>query len=361
VVEIEESKEKPHSCSNGFYRRLDAITQKMTQKEIKLLFKENEVKTPFEELIHSNASFDDISRNKIKAFLKAAKISITNFKPKNILESLRLSSGSSIKNAGVLFFDKDPRGKILQCQTFLVAFKGTNRVVIYDRVDVQNDLLTQFEEAIIFLKKHLNVRSEIKDVNRTDIYEIPIEALREAVANAIIHRDYSMYGTNITVEVHADRVVISNPGGIPKGVDIKSLIGGVSMRRNELIADIFARMDKVERMGSGLKRIGEIMKEAGQSYPEIESNLFFHIIFKRPFYTEPKDEVSPKFSEKPSEKPSEKILREIKKNKYITTEELAKIIGRTNRAIEYHIANLKDKGRLKRIGSDRAGYWEIKE
>lgn len=362
LVEIAESYDKPHSCSQGFYRRLDAITQ----KEIKLLFRESENKTPFEDLIHPNVSLKDISRKKIKAFFEAAKIPVTyNVKVKNVLASLRLINGNSIKNAGVLFFAKDPRSKILQCQTFLVAFKGIDRVVIYDRVDVQDDLLTQFEEAIKFLKKHLNVRSEIRGVNRYDIYEIPIEALREAVANAIIHRDYSMYGTNITVEVHEDRVCISNPGGIPEGIGIKSLIGGVSMRRNELIADIFARMDKVERMGPGLKRISEIMKAAGQPFPKITSNLFFHITFKRPFYAKKKRQVSlktsEKISEKTSEKTSEKILKAVTQNKYTTIKELAKIIDKSNRAVEYHIATLKDAGRLKRIGSDRSGYWEIKK
>lgn len=364
VIEVKESHEKPHSCAHGFFRRLDAITQKMTQKEIKLLFRESETKTPFEELIHPDASFEDISKKKIKAFFKAAKIPVTSIQIKNVLASLNLSKGSAIKNAGVLFFDKNPRRKILQCQMFMVAFKGTNRVDIYDRIDVQDDLLTQYNQAQTFLKKHLNVRSEIKEFDRQDIYEIPLEALREAIINAIIHRDYSVYGTSIMVEVHDDRVVISNPGGIPEGVDIQSLINGVSMRRNELIADIFARMDKAERMGSGLKRIGKIMSAAEQPYPQIESNAFFKITFKRPFYTEIRQDTSPKImkgiSEKASEKTSEKILREIEKNKYITTEELAKILGKTSRAIEYHVSNLKTLGILKRIGSDRAGYWEIK-
>lgn len=172
-----------------------------------------------------------------------------------------------------------------------------------------------------------------------------------------------MYGTNITVEVHADRVVISNPGGIPEGVDIKSLIGGVSMRRNELIADIFARMDKVERMGSGLKRIGDIMKEAGQTYPEIESNLFFHITFKRPFYSEPKTKVSPKVLTKPSEKKlddtAKVILLEIQKNPHITAKELAEVLGLTLRAIEKQLSNLKADGIIERAGSRKTGFWKI--
>jgi len=188
VIEIPEGEEKPYSCSHGFYRRLDAITQKMTQKEIKLLFKENEFKSPFENRIYETATIDDISKDKINLFFKEANISINNFTSKDILASLNLLENSSIKNAGILFFAKDPRRLILQCQMTLVAYKGTTGVHIYDRVDVQNDLLTQYNEAQTFLKKHLNVRSEIKGFNRYDIYEISLEALREAIANAIIHR-----------------------------------------------------------------------------------------------------------------------------------------------------------------------------
>lgn len=355
VIEVAESDEQPHSCSHGFYRRLDAITQKMSQKEIKLLFEENEFKSTFEERINEDTTFDDISEEKIKAFFKAADIPVTNLNIKNILASLNLSKGSSIKNAGVLFFDKDPRRKILQCQMFMAAFKGTSGVTIYDRIDVQDDLLTQYNEAQIFLKKHLNVRTEITGFDRKDTYEIPLEALREAIANAIIHRDYSVYGTNIMVEVHDDRVVISNPGKIPKGVNIKTLIDGVSMRRNELIADIFARMDKAERMGSGLKRIGKLMKEANQPYPEIENDLFFRITFKRPFYTEPEKTATPQISEKTSEI----ILSTIRKNPKISARELSEILGISSRAVEKHISKLKANGVLKRIGHERTGHWEV--
>ncbi|MGD9108362.1 MAG: helix-turn-helix domain-containing protein [Gammaproteobacteria bacterium] len=355
VVEIAESDEQPHSCSHGFYRRLDAITQKMTQKEIKVLFEENEFKSAFEERINDDATFDDISEKKIKAFFKAAKIPVTDINVENVLASLSLSKGSAIKNAGVLFFDKDPRRKILQCQMFMVAFKGTSRVDIYDRIDIQDDLLTQYNEAQIFLKKHLNVRTEITGFDREDIYEIPLDALREAIANAIIHRDYGVRGTSIMVEVHDDRVVISNPGRLPKGVDIKTLINGVSMRRNELIADIFARMDKAERMGSGLKRIGEIMQEAKQPFPEIENDLFFRITFKRPFY----DESTSKVLDESLEINADMVLNKIENNPSISAKKLAEIFKITPRAIEKHISNLKAAGLLKRVGSKKHGHWKV--
>jgi ATP-dependent DNA helicase RecG len=177
-------------------------------------------------------------------------------------------------------FADDIKRFIPYSETILGAFKGINKTHIYDRKDVRDDLLTQFNESILFLQKHLNVRSEIRGVNRYDIYEIPIDALREAVVNAIIHRDYSMRGTNISVNVFDDRVEIVNPGGLPSGLT-KENFGKESVRRNLFIADLFHRMRKVERVGSGIGRMREFMKQAGLKEPVFESDTFFRAIFYR--------------------------------------------------------------------------------
>ncbi|GAB61980.1 MAG: hypothetical protein DWB56_02225 [Candidatus Jettenia sp.] len=166
--------------------------------------------------VNKDVTWDDISKEKIQNFLKEAGVNIRKIVPRDILTSLSIARDNKITNAGVLFFAKNPRKFILQSQMTLIAFKGRDRVHIYDRQDVQDDLLIQFNTAALFLMKHLNRRSEIKGVNRKDIYEkIPFEALREAVANAIIHRDYSMRGTSLMVEVYDDRVEIVNPGVFP--------------------------------------------------------------------------------------------------------------------------------------------------
>jgi ATP-dependent DNA helicase RecG len=369
VIEVLEGSEKPYSCGSGYFRRLDAVTQKMSQKEVKLIF-QREVSVSFEEKTNKNARWSDISKDKIKAFFDEADIRYGKIKPREILSSLNLSKRNGISNAGVLFFAEKPRKLLLQCEMTLVAFKGTQRVDIYDRKDVQEDLLTQFNEAVFFLKKHLNVRSEIKDVNRRDVYEIPLEVLREAVANAVIHRDYSARGTSIMVEVHSDKVVISNPGGLPEGLNVNSLLN-ISVRRNELIADMFARMHKVERLGTGIKRMKNAMKEAKLASPKIESDMFFTLTLQRPGYRYKKAKGSVKSSVKgsvkssvkgsvkSSVKSSVKILRAIRDDKFITTTKLAEIIGISKRAVEKQIAKLKSEGKLKRVGSARGGHWEV--
>lgn len=242
----------------------------------------------------------------------------------------------------------------------LLAFKGTKKLHIFDRLDVRDDLLTQFNDAIFFLKKHLNVRSEIRGVNREDIYEIPIGALREAVVNAIMHRDYSVRGTSLMVEIFDDRIEITNPGGLPKGLSHDSF-GRVSVRRNELIADLFYRLDKVERIGMGIHQMKESMALAGLREPVFEMDAFFRAIFFRP----KKEDIFPtiqKVGEKVGEKITanqQKIIDSILKEPTISAKELSGLVGISQRKIEDNIAKLKEKGLIRRVGSPKGGYWEV--
>ena len=373
VIEIREGDDKPHSCGSGYFRRLDASTQKMNRKELRLLFQTADAGASFEEKIHREIGYHDISRVKIKTFFREAGIGIKKIEVQKILSSLNLSTGKGIKNAGVLFFATQPRKFILQSEMILAAFKGKDRLHVYDRSDVQDDLLTQFNEAMIFLQKHLNVRSEIKGVNRYDIYELPLEALREAVANAIIHRDYSMRGTSTMVEVHQDRVVIKNPGGIPNGLNPRSLTN-VSIRRNELIADLFARMGKVERMGTGIKRMRETMREACLPYPKINSDLFFTITLRRPVSGPgaPGGGGQKRWSEKVVGKGGQKkgselgekrrtLLELIGQDPKISRKALASQLGINESAIQKHIQRLKHDGLIRRVGPAKGGYWQVNE
>ncbi|MCG6536014.1 MAG: hypothetical protein L7F78_15270, partial [Syntrophales bacterium LBB04] len=178
----------PYGCGPGYFRRLDGTTQKMTNHELRVMFKESEI-IPFEERTVKGFSFDDVSKDKIREFVKEAGIRIGGITAADFLRSLNVADKSTVKNAGILFFAKDAHKHLHQAQMSLLGFKGTKKLHIFDRRDVRDDLLSQFNEAILFLKKHLNVRSEIKGVNREDIYEIPFDAIREAVVNALMHRD----------------------------------------------------------------------------------------------------------------------------------------------------------------------------
>ena len=114
---------------------------------------------------------------------------------------------------------------------------------------------------------------------------------------------------------------------------------------------MFARMDKAERVGTGFKRIKDILEKENLPFPKIESDTFCRVIFKRP--------VKSLSSEKDSEKTSSRIIGLIKENSHITTKEIADILNFSTRAIEKHISALKKEKKLKRIGPDKGGYWKI--
>ncbi len=317
----------------------------------------------FEVVPRKDFNLEDVSLAKIKAFLHESQTSyrVNKANLTSFLASLGLYKDGKLNNAASLMFANDINRFIPYSETILGAFKGTSKTHIYDRKDVRDDLFTQFSESIAFLKKHLNVRSEIREVDRHDIYEIPIDALREAVVNAIIHRDYSMRGTNISVNVFDDRVEIVNPGGLPAGLT-KENLGKESVRRNLMIADLFHRMHKVERVGSGIGRMRKFMSQSGLKEPVFEVDTFFRAIF----YRSPEYALKPtekktveKAVEKTVEKTVEKMLALIRENPGITQNELQLKIGLTRRGIEWNLKKLKDKGVLKRIGPDKGGHWEL--
>lgn len=363
VVEVPEGAEKPYSCSDGYFRRLNGTTQKMGHDEIQIMFRENDP-LPFEERTVKGFSFEDLSRAKIQAFSKEAGIAIGRTPPADFLRSLNVADETRVANAGILFFAKAPQKHIRQAQLSLIAFKGTDRVHIYDRLDVRDDLLTQFNQAILFLERHLNIRSEIRRLDRHDIYEIPFEALREAVVNALMHRDYSITGTQVSIDVFDDRVEITNPGGLPKGLGPKALGKGISIRRNELIADLFSRLHKVERAGTGIRRMRKSLAEAGLEAPEFEIDGFFRAVLRRSPEFSLKDprRVGEKVGEKVGDKLTanqQRIIGIVRTSPMVSARELAERVGISARKVEENIAKLRTRGFLKRIGPDKGGRWEI--
>ena len=242
VINVREGSYKPYSCSTGYYKRFDAVTQKLRSSEINSLFREYS-DLSFEEKTVKSFSLKEISINKVKAFLNESHVDlkVDARKLKSFLMSLNLLKEDKVKVAGILMFASDMSKYLSQSQIFLVAFKGSTRTHIYDKKYIKDDLLTQFNEAILFCQKHLNESAIIKGINRQDQLEIPLEVLREVIANAIIHRDYSLKGQQIDLSIFPDRVEVVSPGGLLSAVKLKDL-GKKSVRRNELIADLFHRM-----------------------------------------------------------------------------------------------------------------------
>ncbi len=201
-------------------------------------------------------------------------------------------------------------------------------------------------------------------MNREDIYEIPLEVLREAVVNALMHRDYSITSTQVSIEIYDDRVEIVNPGGLPKGLSLREL-GTVSIRRNEVIADLFFRLHKVERIGMGIQKMKEAMIAAGLREPTFEPDGFFRAVFHRsPEFAMKEDAASKKATtqttaQKATQNTAQEIIRLIAQNQDITRQQMAEALGITDSGVKYHLRKMQEKNLIRRVGPDKGGHWEV--
>lgn len=131
-------------------------------------------------------------------------------------------------------------------------------------------LYQQYLQAMAWLESKLQVAYKIEGAGpRKEIWEIPLTVFKEAIINALSHRDYYEQGATITIEMFDDRVEVSNPGGLLPIV--AKDFGHKSLTRNPLIFSLFNRMHLVERVASGIPRMQEAMKEANLSEPEFHT------------------------------------------------------------------------------------------
>jgi len=268
-------------------------------------------------------------------------------------------------NAGVLFFARSTEFLLLQAKVVCVLYKGTEKLNILDKKDFYGNIIQNIEDAVMFVKRHTNIEYRIENLRREEIPEIPDIALREAIVNAVCHRDYFEKGASVMIEIFDDRVEISNPGGLPSGLDAKEF-GTKSVVRNPIIASLLNRADYIEQIGTGINRIKNAVKEHGQGSVEFYYNNFFVVTFTRTKKVTEKvgEEVGKKVGEKVGKsltKNQRRIIKSMVENPNISAKDLSDIIGISKRKIEENISKLKKKELIKRIGSPKGGYWEIIE
>lgn len=158
-------------------------------------------------------------------------------------------------------------------------FKGDDVGEFIDQKEYSGPIYEQVENTMNFAKMYLSKRGKISDLQRQDEYEVPLISIREAVANAVVHRDYSISGADIKFAIFDDRIEITSPGLLPKTLDIDDIKMGRSEIRNKVIARFFKELRFIEEWGTGIRRIIASCKDAGLKEPEfIETGMFFKTI-----------------------------------------------------------------------------------
>jgi ATP-dependent DNA helicase RecG len=282
-IHVFESNTKPHRTTTGFYLRVGANSQKMRTDTI-LEFLEKEGRVRFDERIRSDVSFETyFSENQWQRFLRLSGISPAAEKMA-VLQSLGSvvfkNSLPFFTNAGLLIFTENPSLFIHQAYITCVAFRTKEKVDIADRKDFHDDFFSNIENTLAFIERHINVGAKITDTIREDIWEIPKVALRESIVNAVVHRDYLETGARVMIEIYPDKIIISNPGGLPKGMP-EADFGKYSLARNATLANLMQRARFIEKLGTGITRIRQEAEKAGIHDVEFSFGYFFAVEFKR--------------------------------------------------------------------------------
>lgn len=182
-----------------------------------------------------------------------------------------LNGTLAVTNALVLFADFESRKELFPYSKIECArFKGTSSDIRIDDKTITEQIGRQPEEALRFIQRHVNSSSLIEGVYTRHRWEYPMAAIREALRNAVVHRDYSLTGKDIKVAIYDDMVEITSPGILPPSIDFQEMDARRSGIRNKAVAPVFKYLGLIDQWGNGLKIISEELK----SYPDIELRWF---------------------------------------------------------------------------------------
>jgi len=177
-------------------------------------------------------------------------------------------------NAGVMLFTEDPRRFIGQAEVTCVRFKGMDVVTYIDRRDLRGPLYQLVDDAEQFIYRHMKVGRRIEGFVGVEYREYPQEAVREALVNAVVHRDYSRRGQRIRVFMFDDRIEVYSPGTLPPGVSLEKMrrLEPQSVLRNPIIVGVFRDLGNwyIEQLGTGIRRMALAMEGHGLPRPRFE-------------------------------------------------------------------------------------------
>ena len=184
---------------------------------------------------------------------------------------------------GVLFSDNDLREtRFPYAKVECALFKGNDSSHFLDQKTIDQPLCLQPEETMAFVKRHINESGTIEGVYTVRRWDFPLNAIREVIRNAVVHRDYSLRGKDIKVAVYKDMVEITSPGRLLPSIDYGTSATRQSDIRNKVIAPLFRKTGLIDQWGNGLKIISDAMRQ----YPEIEfrwkeAGLAFQVQFAK--------------------------------------------------------------------------------
>lgn len=296
VVQVKKAHDRVyHTYQGAIYVRVGSTNQRL-DGATQLDYLRHKQILSFDEAVHDHAVLTDIDENKVRKYLESR--GRDDFLDDRTLEDFlkvnRLaeegSQGTRIKNPALVLFGKNPADFHPQTEVKLVHFAGSTPVDILDYKLLNSDIISNIDNALLFLRSKLAKRIEINDsAKREESYEYPLSVIREALINAFIHRNY-FSNDSIQISLFSDKLEIVSPGSLPSELT-KELFGTLSVQRNPILYRFLRDLGYVEGLGTGVPRIRQEMAKANLPEPEFEFTDHFTRIRLHKYPTAPKVEL----------------------------------------------------------------------
>lgn len=304
-----------------------------------------------------------------------------------------IDENGKLTNAGALLADESP---VRQSRIFCTRWNGLDMTSglgeAIDDVELEGCVIGQLQDAVSFVRNNSRKKWWKENDYREELPDYPERAVTEAIANAIIHRDYMQMGSEIHIDMYDDRLEIYSPGGMMDGRLIQQLnpLTVPSKRRNPLLADFFSRLGLMERRGSGMKKIINTYRRyehlSDYHAPAFTSNASeFHVtLWNLNYKGEIMEELTPdnipliqefvkdngevvvkEFVKEPSKfakefiKASRQIYKLISQNPQISAVQMGESMGLSPRQVQKYLRRLQELGKITRVGGRKMGEWKI--
>ncbi|MGG7074070.1 putative DNA binding domain-containing protein [Campylobacter sp. 9BO] len=346
--------------NDGTYIRVGATNRKADSQNITELERQRN-NVSFDEEVAYNVDFSTLNISPlVEVFSKKGKVldkeKLTN------LKLIKQEHGNTYASNALLIL----LGYFQNCLVKCAKFKGTTMEVFIDKKEYSGDIFSILENTQNFILNHINLNASINGLYRDEIYEIPQVALREALINALIHRDYANMGRDVKVGIYDDIVNIVSPGGLPNSITQTDILSGRSEARNKVIANVFKELGLIEQWGSGINRLKSLCKNSGLKEPLVsEKGDFVDVEFYRPINlatTEKSDydRLRPITTDYDRLETDEvKILKYLQENQSISKKQAMQLTGYAQTKIKQKLNKLLEKGLITRLGSGRSTYYVL--
>lgn len=277
-----------------------------------------------------------------------------------LMEKLHLINGPYLTNAAMLLFSKDPEKWQLGAYVKIGYFETDADLLYQD--EIHGSILEQIDKIVeLVYLKYMRAKITYEGMQRIERYFVPEEALREALLNALCHKQYQS-GVPIQISVYEDKLYIANCGCLPENWTLENLMSKhASSPYNPNIAHVFYLAGFIESWGRGIEKICSACEKDGVPQPEYTINPG-DIMIK---FTAPEDRVirvtervTVKVTDKVTDKEQE-LLTLLTEDPGYTMPQLAERMSVSRKTVAARLKKLKDAGLIERIGSDRKGYWKL--